>query len=254
MKKTAIVAAGVLSVMLTACGSSDGQGTPTSPVPATTLANESPTSAGFTVAAPIWLEGENYRVYLPRVEGGKADARAEFNESMRTAANEWIAQSEPGKVGLGGDGVMVTGLAPDSGLILASEVRIGERVLGGVLGIEVNSGGAHPNSFVSTIVTNVDTAQPITIPDLFTDLQQGLTALHDQAAILVPQTRAGNSYAKEGIAPDVQNFANWLPTPEGMRIYLGEIASHAQGNIIITVPWSALDSVLKPGMRAVVSS
>ncbi|MFQ6327414.1 RsiV family protein [Nocardia sp. CWNU-33] len=242
MKKTvAAIVAAALAAVLTACGSTD-QAVPATTVSATSAAAGSPapdTTWGFT-ATTVRLEGMGYSVDLPQVAGGKEDARTEFDNGMHAEADKFIRDAGPD--------IKVTGFR--------SEVaRIGRHVLSGVLGIEVDTGGAHPATYKATHVTNVDTATALTLPDLFTDLQQGLNVLSVQAAELLPKTRVGtNFYFKEDLEPRVQNYERWVATPAGMRIYLGEIASHAMGYIDITVPWSALDGVLKPGLRAVVSS
>jgi hypothetical protein len=247
MKKTAAAAvAAALIAVLTACGSGDHAAT-AGVTSSTTVAMSSTTAAppppdttwGFT-ATSVRLEGDGYSVDLPQVAGGKDDARTEFDDGMRAEADRFIQQVGPN--------YKVKGFH--------SEVaRIGRHVLSGVLGIEVDTGWLHPTTYKATHVTNIETGQQLTLPDLFTDLQQGLDALSSQAAVLVPKTRVGtNSYAKEQIDPKVENFERWVATPDGMRVYLGEIASHAMGYIDITVPWSALDGVLKPGLRAVVSS
>ncbi|MFQ6396762.1 DUF3298 domain-containing protein [Nocardia sp. KC 131] len=240
MKKTAAIVAAALAVVLTACGSTEEAGS-ANPVPSTsTTTSPAPDSTwGFTVSS-VRLEGVGYNVDLPQVAGGKEDARTEFNNGMRAEADKFIREAGPE--------VKVTGFR--------SEItRIGSHVLSGVLGIEVDTGGAHPATFKATHVTNIDTAAPLTLPDLFTDLQQGLNVLSTQATELLPKTRVGtNFYFKEDLEPKVQNFERWVATPAGMRIYLGELASHAMGYIDLTVPWSALEGVLKPGLLAVVSS
>ncbi|MFD0362948.1 RsiV family protein [Nocardia sp. GCM10030253] len=257
MKKIAAVAvAGAVTAVLTACGPGDGSGVAassassrpsagaTSPAgsaaPSTVLTSpQADPQAAFTPAS-IRLEGPNYTIDVPQVNGGNAAARAEFNDGMGALAGEWIAQLVPGTSITGGE---------------SKVVHIGTHVLSGELVVIVYAqGAAHPNNFYATHVTNVDTGQPITLTNLFTDTRRGLEVLSAQAALLVPKTRAGADFRKEAIAPEVRNYENWLATPEGMRIVLGEIGPHALGKIEITVPWSELDGVLQPGMRAIVSS
>lgn len=84
--------------------------------------------------------------------------------------------------------------------------------------------------------------------------RQGLNVLSTQVETLVEQNPRSAGYGASLLTPVAEHFQTWVATPEGMRIYLGEIASHAAGNIDVTVPWSGLDGVLKPGMRAIVSS
>ncbi|WP_433680120.1 RsiV family protein [Nocardia sp. CA-119907] len=226
MKKTAAaVLISVLFAVLTACGSGDRA--------------DSSAAPAFT-ATSVRLEGPWYSVDLPQVAGGSDDARTDFNEGMRAEVDPFLRNAAQKQ--------QVKGFN--------SEVaHIGGHVLSGVLGIEVSDGYLHPITFKRTHVTNIDTGKALTLPELFTDLQKGLDVLSAQAAVQIPKTRVGpNSYDKERIEPTVENFKDWLAMPDGLRVYLGEIASHALGYIDITIPWSELDGTLKPGLRAVVSS
>lgn len=226
MRKTAAaVLVSVLFAGLTACGTADRTGTP--PAPA------------FT-ATSIRLEGPWYSVDLPQVDGGNDAARTDFNEGMRAEADPYLRAAAENQ--------RVKGFN--------SEVaHIGRHVLSGVLGIEVTEGQLHPTTFKRTHVTDIDTGKALTLPELFADLQQGLDRLSAQAQAQIPKTRVGtNRYDKQRIAPAVENFKDWLAMPDGLRVYLGEIASHALGYIDITIPWSELDGVLKPNLRAVLSS
>ena len=51
-----------------------------------------------------------------------------------------------------------------------------------------------------------------------------------------------------GIAPTVANFANWIPTADGVEIHFAKDEPGVQLPQIITVPWPALNDVLAPGM------
>lgn len=248
MKKT-VVAIGALATaaVLAACGPDESPTTGTSSTSAAVTSTVAPTTvAGSPQAAPftattVTLVGNYYRVDVPQVDGGTDVARFGFNRAMQDGVLQWISHNS-----LPMDSV--TGRE-------AEMLRIGTRVLSGHVIVTVyGDGAAHPNSFDLAQVTNIDTGASITLTDLFTDLQQGLNTLSTQAEALVQQNPRATGYSKSLLTPVAEHFQTWVATPEGMRIYLGEIASHAAGNIDVTVPWSALDGVLKPGMRAVVSS
>ncbi|MEV4233783.1 MULTISPECIES: RsiV family protein [unclassified Nocardia] len=226
MRKTAAaVLVSVLFAVLTACGSADRA--------------EAPAAPAFT-ATSIRLEGTWYSFDLPQVDGGTDDARTDFNEGLRAEVEPFLRDAAQTR--------KVSGFH--------SEVaHIGRHVLSGVLGIEVDDGYLHPTTFKRTHVTDIDTGKALTLPELFTDVPKALDRLSAQAEVQIPKTRVGtNPYDKQRIAPAVENFKDWLAMPDGLRVYLGEIASHAVGYIDITIPWSELDAVLKPDLRAVVSS
>ncbi|WP_054813511.1 RsiV family protein [Nocardia arizonensis] len=235
MKKiaAAVAIAGIMTATLTACAAGVDQGA-------------SASHAGIPQAAPgafavssVRLQGPNYTVDVPQVTGGSDAARTEFNDAMRALAQTWIDRADA-----------TTTLQPGYGQVTYT----GTRVVSGLLVVSVYSeGAAHPNNSMESHVTNGDTGRAITLADLFTDVQAGLNLLAEQAAIEVPKTRAGDTYFKSGIEATEFNYRLWLATPGGMEIHFGEIASHAAGDIVITVPWSKLDSALKPGIRDIVA-
>jgi hypothetical protein len=60
----------------------------------------------------------------------------------------------------------------------------------------------------------------------------------------------------DGAAPVPQNFANWIPTAEGMEILFSSYHFDTRGRFspAITVPWSVLTGALAPNMAAVAQS
>lgn len=186
----------------------------------------------------------DYDVVIPQISGGNPAVVAEFNESMRAALEDQIHHSDDVSYTLSTQEHEVT--------------RIGGHVVAGLLVTSYNANppGAHPTPLVATVVVNTDTAAPITLQDLFPDLQAGLHRLSEQAALLLPGTVAGPEFYPEGIAPEATNFANWLPTPEGMEIHFDDyqVGPHAIGLVTITVPWANLSDVTDPYIATVVAS
>jgi hypothetical protein len=109
---------------------------------------------------------------------------------------------------------------------------------------------AHPTTDTNTIVIDSRTAKPITLTDLFANEQDGLNRLSEQTKILVPKAleSSGPMADMPGNAPRAENFADWIPTAEGMQIYFAEYQFGDRLPAIITVPWSALTDVLAPNM------
>jgi hypothetical protein len=111
--------------------------------------------------------------------------------------------------------------------------------------------GTMPMSYGNTIVIDSRTAQPITLANLFSNEQEGLNRLSEQTKKLVPDS--GKMMPDEpGNAPVEKNFANWIPTAEGMQISFAPYQFESLGkfNPTITVPWSALTDALAPNMAA----
>ena len=111
---------------------------------------------------------------------------------------------------------------------------------------------AHPTTDTNTIVIDSRTAQPITLADLFTNEQDGLNRLSEQTKILVAETLeySGPMPDMPGNAPKAANFADWIPTAEGMQIHFAEYQFGDRLPATITVPWSVLTDVLAPDMAA----
>jgi hypothetical protein len=183
------------------------------------------------------LTGDNYNIVVPQVSGGRTDPRREFNDSMRLAADKFIAEKDN------------TTTLTDLG---SEVVFVGAHVVSGKISVDyMAEHGAHPYNMFVTHNTSLDSGKALAITDLFSDLSDGLYTLSEQAKLLVPGTNAGDNYYKPSIEPKAENYQNWVATKDGMQIHFGEIASHAAGNIVITVPWVKLDRDLKPEYKTI---
>lgn len=272
IRHSRIVVAGVcafVAVSVTACGGDDGNAvaepatsvaaatedsvTEDSVTATTTGSVVAPTTAPDDGAEPYRAESlqvtgatdrVDYDVVIPQLGGGDPAVVAEFDESMRTALQDMID----------GPGTERYTLSTGQHEI----TRIGDRVVAGLLVVSYNMNppGAHPTPLVATVVVNTDTATPVTLSDVFPDLQAGLQRLSEQSALLLPDTAAGPNFQRSGIEPTESNFANWLPTPEGMEIHFGDyqVGPHAVGLVTVTVPWDALADVADPDVVAVLAS
>ncbi len=116
----------------------------------------------------------------------------------------------------------------------------------------------HPPNWVSTVVIDSRTAQPITLADLFADEQAGLARLSAQSKTLIAD-QYGDDLPQQildrGTAPREANFANWIPTAAGMEIHFDEYQFDGPPFArVILVPWSALTDVLAPDMQPLAES
>ncbi|WP_006246099.1 hypothetical protein [Mycolicibacterium tusciae] len=91
--------------------------------------------------------------------------------------------------------------------------------------------------YVGTVVVDSRSGQPIEVVDLFTDHRRGLDRLAEQTKILT-------NY--DGLAATPENFANWIPTADGIELHFP--SSLLFSPPAITVPWSELTDVLAPDM------
>jgi hypothetical protein len=91
-------------------------------------------------------------------------------------------------------------------------------------------------------------AAPITLGGLFLDEQAGLNRFSEQTKLLLPAESgqpAGSFDNEPGAAPTEANFANWIPTPAGVELHFDDY-QFFHGTPVITVPWQALDGLLRP--------
>lgn len=91
--------------------------------------------------------------------------------------------------------------------------------------------------YVGTAVIDSRTGQPIKVVDLFTNPAEGLARLSEQTETLT---------GYDGIPATPDNFANWIPTADGIELHFP--SSLLFWPEAITVPWSALTDVLAPDM------
>jgi len=257
--RSRVVVAGMCAavvVSLAACGD-DTEAVATEAVAteadATTTEVASAPTEPAAVAEPYRADAEqvvgstdrvDYDVFIPQLAEGDPAVTAEFNESMRAALQDMIDTHDTDRYTLSTQEYDVT--------------RIGERVVAGLLVVSYNMNppGAHPSPLLATVVVDTDTATPVTLTDIFPDLPAGLERLSEQSALLLPDTAAGPNFDRSGIEPTEANFANWLPTPEGMEIHFGDyqVGPHAIGLVTVTVPWESLADVADPDVVAVLAS
>ncbi|MFE3194941.1 DUF3298 domain-containing protein [Nocardia sp. NPDC059240] len=262
-KSAVVLALCAVSFGLAACDpqSTPATVTPTAPVtitptgPASVTATAQPTDAQASSRFIVITQGElkdskgalSYDIVVPGLgvegKGVNFEAARAFNGCMNQRANDFLTQYKQAK--------SITDPNKNSKVD-----HIGKHVLSGLLRVSVDGGGAHPSIVESTCVINADTSEAIGFADMFIDQAKGLQLLSAQAAALLPATRAGDGFNKNGITAVAANFKSWTATPDGLRVYFdqGQVGTEAAGAIDITVPWSALRAQLKPGLLEVLSS
>lgn len=95
--------------------------------------------------------------------------------------------------------------------------------------------GAHPTSYISTVVIDSRNAAPIMLTGLFVDEQAGLNRLSELT----------------GAEPRAENFVNWLPTTEGLEIHFAPYQFGIALPETKTVAWAALADLLAPAMAGI---
>jgi hypothetical protein len=206
------------------------------------------TAAVFTVAsaAPAMAEtgtsnGKTYSVTTAPIEGatpdrlGKWDADiatlnggdpavvAAVNQAGRTSAQDQINDVKGGVYG-GEEWNFES-----KGQITFRSIAVAQLIIGNLYY------GAHPSTYISTVVIDSRSTDPIMLTDLFTDAAAALRRLSDQT----------------GALPEAQNFANWIPTDNGLEIHFSPYQFGIALSETKTVPWSALSDLLAPAMSGI---
>ncbi len=176
------------------------------------------------------------------ISGGDVRVAEAFNSAVLASAQQ---QLEPVKRDADPDGTWSFDTDP---AIFFGGASVSELISG----LYVHVPSAHPVNYVSTVVIDSRSGTPITLKDLFTDEQAGLERLSTQTKLLLPAVMGAETTPmpdEPGNAPEAANFANWIPQPEGLEIHFADY-QFVHGTPAITVPWSALDDLLAPGMAA----
>ena len=220
-------------------------------------------AAAVAVATPAAAEsrvsyGKAYSVATTSIEGATSDLQGTwnaqfaelsegdpavvdaFNSASRSAAQDQIDHIK---------GVVHPGLQwnfESKGQVTFRSIAIGQLITG------ISYYGAVPTVFNSTVVIDSRSARPITLADLFIDEQAGLTRLSEQTKILLPKLIGSDEAMPDGPgnAPVPENFANWIPTADGLEIHFAAYQFGPRLAQTITVGWSALSDVLAPNMAA----
>ncbi|MCB0941057.1 MAG: DUF3298 domain-containing protein [Mycobacterium sp.] len=253
--------AAALSGALVACGGSAAGPSTSASSEATTTSTSAAASTSSAAAANTGVSnGQTYTVtrsttgdatpdgtgrwtlVVDTISGGDAKVADTFNRAVRASAQ---GQLDPVKRDAGNDGTWSFDTKPE---IFFGSAAVSELISG----LYNHVPSAHPVNYVSTVVIDSRSATPITLKDLFSDEQAGLNRLSQQTKQLLPAVMGvGESPMPDapGNAPIEANFANWIPTPSGLEIHFADY-QFAHGLPVLTVPWSALDDLLAPGMAA----
>ncbi|WP_445166382.1 RsiV family protein [Mycolicibacterium sp. Dal123E01] len=251
----------VLTISLTACGGSTGTSntttgttkatatsasagaSPTTAAPTSGVSNKQKYSVTRSTAGDATTDGKGrWTLVVDTITGGDPQVAGAFNSAVHSSAS---GQLDPVKRAAGSDGTWTFDTQPQ---IYFGGASVSELISG----LFSPALAAHPTSIVSTVVIDSRSAKPITLGDLFTDKQAGLNKLSEQTKALLPGlSGVGPTPMPDapGNAPTEANFANWIPTPEGVEIHFADY-QFFHGTPVITVPWSALDGLLAPGMDA----
>jgi uncharacterized protein YqgV (UPF0045/DUF77 family) len=210
--------------------------------------------------------GQSYLVWADTADGATADGHGRWNTRTARLAGQHAGTGDPAVIAAFNNASVdaTQGLvdaarrdaAPDASW--TNEVRPSVTFLPAAVSavmkaIYVAARAAHAVRYVATIVIDSRTGRHITLKALFRNEQVGLQRLSEQMKLIWP-TVYGNGSTEPmpdlpGNRPREENFANWIPTADGVEIHFAD-DQLGPGLREITVPWSALTDVLAPDLAA----
>lgn len=256
---------GALVVALIA-GCGDDSGAPSASGPPSSTASSSataePTSTPTPVPTPTPGAGETgvsaglqYTVTRTAIEGDSPDGRGSwttdygllaggdprvvqaFNGASQAAAQDQVDSTIDGTSG---------GTTPwtfeSNGTVSFRLIAVAQIIYGSL------DYGAHPSHQIGTVVIDTRSAKPVMLTELFTDPQAAVTVLADQTRSILAADGLEVAPDAPGAEPRAENFANWIPTAEGLEFHFNEYQFGPRLPAVATVPWSAITDLMTPAM------
>ncbi|NDV19527.1 DUF3298 domain-containing protein [Pseudodesulfovibrio sp. JC047] len=120
------------------------------------------------------------------------------------------------------------------------------------LDISVYTGGAHANHWPKTWIFDLVDGHQLTLNDLFTDPESALPNIAKlcQATLISSLGPENQPTILAGTAPKPENYKHFILTPEGLVFFFPpyQVASFADGEQIVTIPYSLLTEDLAPSL------
>ncbi|WP_328359195.1 DUF3298 domain-containing protein [Mycobacterium sp. NBC_00419] len=241
------VVATALTAALVACGNDTEQSLPlTSSVTAapahTGLSNGKTYTVDRSISQGTTTEGNGrWSLAIDTLSGGDPRVSEAFNDAVHQAAQRLLDDT----AGIRPEGQWAFETSPQIRFAAASVSAL----ISGEFSVE---GADHPVGSVINVVIDSRSARQITLKELFVDDQEGLNRLSEQTKLLLPPAMGVTATPMPnhpGNKPLMENFDSWIPTPAGLEIHFADHQFDA-GAPVITVPWSAVDDLLAPGMDA----
>ena len=109
-------------------------------------------------------------------------------------------------------------------------------------------GAAHPGHYSITINYDLANGREITLDELFISGSNYLQVISDACKAELSTRGIGFEGFSTGADPLPENFTNWNLSNEGLIITFDEyqVAPYAAGAQVVTIPFSALQSVINP--------
>lgn len=181
-----------------------------------------------------------YDVTMPAVTGPNQAAVDAFNNSVETSLQQQITALQHNSI-------------PSESSLTTNQnqqaVWLGNNTISGLWVTKADTPHeAHGSYHIATFVINKATAQPVMLADVFGDLGSALQRLSQNATTQL-SAKLGKTFNPSGVAPTPENFANWIPTSDGIELHFNDYQVGPHGLVVITVPWAVFDGILMNHVR-----
>lgn len=113
-----------------------------------------------------------------------------------------------------------------------------------------SDGAAHPYTYSLTVNYDLQNVKPLTLEDVFLPDSNYLQVLSDISKTELTNRNIGfEAGFEQGAQPTPQNYKNWNVSNEGFFVITfnqGQVAAYAAGPQTVTIPFSALTTVINP--------
>lgn len=108
------------------------------------------------------------------------------------------------------------------------------------------AGAAHPSHQITSLVYDIETAQDVTLEQLFLPDSEYLQVIAEYCKAELSKREIGYDDQQHGADPTPENYAVWNLSSEGLVITFNEyqVAAYAAGPQKVTVPWGVLKAIL----------
>lgn len=111
------------------------------------------------------------------------------------------------------------------------------------------AGAAHPMHYSMVLNYDLKTGRTLKLSDLFKPRSNHLQVISDYAIKALTKelgAEADSNWIATGAAPDSKNYKSWNITPKGLSITFDpyQVASYAEGEHIVVIPYAALRNVI----------
>jgi len=187
------------------------------------------------------------RAFYPVMSGGESVVQSNFNNSVKTIVDKYIADFKKDAAG----GVVVSSSL--SSFTWAYDIKQQDDNLVSVLmsGEEYVTGFAHPTHPVTSFNYNLKTGQVINLDYLFKKDAKYLDWLSEYCRTKLNDRNVKNKFSDEamikaGTAPKKENFSVFNLVSDGLIMTFSEyqVAPYVAGASTITIPWKDLSTML----------